>query len=178
MPCSCSKKTPVGQDMNVADPLQWGPILWKYLHSLAENLGFSNNVIVDTDQANYMETILSTLHLIIPCQECQGHTLNYVSLHPIPVMKGLRGDNLRAVIRDWLFHFHNSVRAMKGQPIIFNTPDECSIYKTNVISKSEYAVFIQSVGFASRQGWVRVDNWRKWYSNSERLRIIAGNIVV
>ena len=39
-------------------------------------------------------------------------------------------------------------------------------------------MFIQSVAFAVRQGWVRVDNWRKWYSNSERLRILVGNIVI
>ena len=38
--------------------------------------------------------------------------------------------------------------------------------------------FIQSVAAAVRQGWVRIEHWRKWYSNSERLRIISGNVVI
>jgi hypothetical protein len=174
MPCNCKK--PITQVENVDDPLQWGPILWKYLHTIAENLGVSGNKIVDTDQANYMDTILTTLHLIIPCKECQAHTASYIASNPLPTIKGLQGITLRIVVREWLFHFHNSVRTMKGQPIILNTPEECHQYNGN-ISKNDYTFFVQSVGHAVRLGLVRTDNWRKWYSNSERLRIISGIVI-
>ena len=65
MPCNCGKKN-IGHytEDQSTDPLKWGPILWKYLHSLAEHVGFSGNSIVDTDQANYMETIISILMLL------------------------------------------------------------------------------------------------------------------
>ena len=179
MPCNCGKKTGIplmGQD-SISDPAVWGPILWKYLHCIAENLGFSGNSIVDTDQANYVETVITTLHLIVPCQECQQHTSSYMISHPFPSLKGLRGDILRSTVRVWLFEFHNSVRVMKGQPIVINTTEECAA-QYSIISKADYTMFVQSVGYAVRKGWVRTDNWRKWYSNSERLRIIAGNLVV
>lgn len=177
MPCNCGKKSVIiGQDI-VSDPIIWGPILWKYLHCIAENLGFSGNSIVDTDQANYVETVITTLHLILPCQECQSHTLSYIILHPFPSLKGLRGDVLRSTVRIWLFQFHNNVRTMKGQQIIIHTAEECASQYSH-ISKTDYTFFVQSVGYAVRKGWVRADNWRKWYSNSERLRIIAGNIVI
>ena len=181
MPCNCGKKT-VGNyvDENTlhTDPLKWGPVLWKYLHTLAEHLGFSGNSVVDTDQANYTETILTSLHLIIPCQECQSHSANYISNHPVPSLKGLQGEILRTTVRGWLFSFHNNVRITKQQPIVIHTPEECAAtYAGNRLSKNEYSIFVQSVAYAIRQGWVRVTDWRKWYSNSERLRLITGIIV-
>lgn len=177
MPCNCGKKN-IGHytEDQTADPLKWGPILWKYLHTLAEHVG-SGNSIVDTDQANYMETIITSLHLIIPCKDCQAHTASYVTSNPIS-LKGLQGEPLRRTVRNWLFNFHNSVRSTKHQSIMTSTEECVQMYSGMVISKNDYQYFIQSVAFAIRQGWVKVNDWRKWYSNSERLRLITGNIVV
>ena len=180
MPCNCGKKN-IGHytEDQSTDPLKWGPILWKYLHILAEHLGFSGNSIVDTDQANYMETIISSLHLIIPCKDCQSHTAEYINYNPLPSLKGLQGEPLRRTVGNWLFYFHNNVRSMKQQQSMLYTPEECvTMYSGMVLSNNEYQFFIQSVAFAIRQGWVRVNDWRKWYSNSERLRLITGNVVV
>jgi hypothetical protein len=162
-----------------ADPVEWGPVLWKYLHCITERLGTSGNAIFDTDQANYMETLITNLHLILPCLDCQAHAAAYISATPFPQLKDLKGDQLRSTVRNWLFTFHNNVRIRKGQPIMISTPEECAAhYAGCFVPKCEYTMFIQSVAFAVRQGWVRIDNWRKWYSNSERIRILAGNIVV
>ena len=82
-------------------------------------------------------------------------------------------------MRNWLFTFHNHIRSTKGQAIILNSPDECAgLYAGCFIPKCEYTLFVQNVAYAVRQGWVRVDNWRRWYSNSERMRIISGNVVI
>ena len=185
MPCGCGKKNNgtmhfMGQgNSDVPDPVEWGPILWKYLHCLAEKIGTSGNPIVDTDQANYIDTLLSMLHLIIPCPECQAHAAAYISSNPLPSLKGLYKEQLRNPIRLWLLNFHNHVRNSKGQPITITTLEELSnVYGGCFVPKCEYTLFVQNVAYAVRQGWVRVDNWRKWYSNSERMRIISGNIVV
>ena len=185
MGCGCGKKKTgtvhfMGQaSSDTPDPEEWGPIVWKYLHCLTEKLGTSGNTIVDTDQANYMETLLTTLQLVIPCPECQAHAASYISNNPLPSLKGLYGEQLRNSVRNWLFAFHNHVRSSKGQPITLNSPEECAgHYAGCFIPKCEYTLFVQNVAYAVRQGWVRVDNWRKWYSNSERMRIISGNVVV
>jgi hypothetical protein len=185
MGCGCGKKNAggtihfMGREGNqIADPQEWGPIVWKYLHCLAEKMGTSGNTIVDTDQANYMETLLTTLHLVLPCTECQAHAANYIAANPVPALKGIYGDNLRSTVRNWLFTFHNQVRSSKGQPIQVNSAKECAaLYGGCFVPKCEYNLFVQSVAFAVRQGWVRIENWRKWYSNSERMRILCGNIV-
>ena len=161
-----------------ADPVEWGPVVWKYLHIVAEKLGSTGNKIVDTDLANYYETLITTLHQVLPCTECQAHTTSYISQNPFPLLKTLNGEQQRTSARNWLFAFHNHVRSSKGQEITVNSPKECAgIYANGFVPKCEYTYFVKSVAYAVSQGWVRVDIWRKWYSNSERVRILAGNIV-
>jgi hypothetical protein len=185
MVCGCGKKTSgtvhfMGQGgSDVPDSNEWGPILWKYLHCLTEKIGFSGNVIVDADQANYMELLITSLHLIIPCPECQTHAAGYISHNPLPPLKTLRGEELRNTIRLWLFNFHNQVRNIKEQSIIIISPNDCSnTYNGCFLPKCEYTLFVQNVAYAVRQNWVKIDNWRKWYSTSEKIRIIIGNIVI
>lgn len=184
MGCGCGKKKDgtmhfMGQGgSDVPDPEEWGPIVWKYLHCLAEKIGFSGNIIIDADQANYMETLINTLHLVIPCPECQAHATTYIAHNPLPPLKQLRGEDLRNTVRAWLFSFHNHVRIMKGQPVIVGTSEACrEHYAGCFIPKCEYTLFIQNVAYAARQNWVRIDNWRKWYSTSEKMRILIGNII-
>jgi len=185
MGCGCGKKngvaapTPVLQTDQLLAPTEWGPILWKYIHCIAERIGASGNKIIDTDQANYTETLLTMLPLIIPCTECQTHATTYLAANPVPSLKGLYGAELRQIVRVWAYDFHNAVRAMKEQPILISSVEDCqTFYSTISVPKCEYTAFIQSVAAAVRQGWVKIENWRKWYSNSERIRIITGNIII
>jgi len=184
MPCNCGKNkngTPLqlAEHEIVLSPTMWGPILWKYLHCIAEKIGQSGNKIVDTDQANYMETLLTMLPFILPCKECQAHASAYIALHPIPTLRGLYNVELRTVVREWLFQFHNQVRASNSQDIIVQSIEDCQeLYAACSIPKCDYTFLIQSVAAAIRQGWVRIDHWRKWYSNSERIRILSGNVVI
>lgn len=184
MPCGCGKKNGSVHFMGSSKsdepvPEEWGPIVWKYLHCLTEKLGNTGNKIVDQDQANYIETLITNLYLVIPCTECQTHTAIYIAGNPFPSLKGIYGDELRRTVRNWLFNFHNYVRRTKGQPIILNSAEECANhYAGCFVPKCEYTLFVQNVAYAVRQGWVRIDNWRKWYSNSERIRILSGNVVI
>jgi hypothetical protein len=186
MGCGCGKKAVggtvhfMGRDGNtLTEPTEWGPILWKYLHTLAEKCGTSNNQITDADQAKCLEIMLGTLPLVVPCTECQGHAAAYLSANPLPSFTELRGDALRSQAREWLFRFHNHVRSTKGQPIQLQMAEECAAqYAQSFVPKCEYTAFVQSVAYAVRQGWVRIDHWRKWYSTSEKARLLIGNIVV
>lgn len=185
MPCGCGKKAAgtihfMGSpNSDTPDPVHWGPILWKYLHCLTEKIGMSGNIIVDIDQSNHIDTLIHTLHLIIPCPECQAHAQAYISINPPPSLKGLNGDNLRATLRTWLFTFHNNVRMSKNQPIVINTLEECKAqYSGCALLKCDYDVLIQNGATAVQLGWVKIEHWRKWYTTSEKLRIITGNIII
>lgn len=185
MGCGCGKK--IGnQDyfmnrngQSIANPEDWGPILWKILHCLAEKIGNTGNPIIDTDQANYVEFILQDLQYILPCKECQEHASQYVAQNHIPVLKGLYKDDLKNAVRTWLFDFHNSVRNRKNQQITVLSLDECkTLYENTYIPQCEFTVFTQSVAYAVRSGWVKIVYWRKWYSFLERLRVLSANFIV
>lgn len=184
MPCNCGRKRSSGSEeivspLLVQEPTEWGPTLWSYLHALAERLGTSGSSIVDTDQATYMELLLQYLPRILPCNECQQHAATYIANHPPPALKGLYRDALRLTARQWLFDFHQAVRQEKGQPTILGDSSECAdLYQNRLIAKADYNRFVQTVTAAIRQGWIRMDEWRKWFSHSEKLRILSGNIVL
>ena len=182
MGCGCGKKTGssvyfMGKNGEVrADPEEWGPILWKLLHCLANKIGDSGSSIIDTDQATYVEFVLITLPNIIPCKECQEHARNYIAINNVPNLKGHYRGNLKQIVKQWLFTFHNTVRSLKGQEITVKTLEEYTkIYENCVIQQCEYNILTQNIAYAIRQNWVKIDAWRKWYNFIERLRMLSGN---
>ncbi len=185
MGCGCGKKKGptihfMGQgNGQQADPEEWGPIMWRYLHCLIQRIGHSGNAIMDTDQANYLEYMLQNLSAVLPCQECQAHASQYISHNHVPQLRGLYGENLRRTAQTWLFNFHNAVRSQKGQPIQINNLEELEAeYNECFVPQCEFSLLTQSVAFAVRHGWVRVDTWRKWYNYSERMKVLVSSPVV
>jgi hypothetical protein len=165
-----------GQETDAED---WGPIMWRYMHCLIQRIGYSGNPIMDTDQANYLEFMLTNLGAVLPCQECQGHAHQYISFNPPPTLKGHYGENLRRLAQQWLFTFHNAVRTSKGQAIqIHNIEQLEAEYKECFVAQCEFSMLTQSIAFAVRHGWIRVDVWRKWFNYSERMRVLVSSPVV
>ncbi len=185
MGCGCGKKRTgtvhfMGKDSGDApQPDDWGPILWKYLHCLVEKIGTSGTNHIHNDQILLLDNIIRNLHTVLPCTDCQNHARNYILNNPFPQIKMKPIEEAKHMARIWLFTFHNHVRQMKGQPIIVNTIDQCiETYNGCFVPQCEYTFFIQAVAYAVRQGWVRIDNWKKWYSYSEKIKLITGNIIV
>jgi len=176
--CNCGKRSDPSlnidmyMQLNPIDPVEWGPILWKYLHSISERIGQSGSDSIDFDEATYFENMIQLLPKILPCQECQNHARTYLQEeNPLPSLHDKKGSTLRNTARQWLFDFHNAVRQKKGQPIIVNTLEEYStLYTTSFISQAEYSKFIEAVAAAARINWVRLEDWRIWYNFSERIR--------
>jgi hypothetical protein len=165
------------------DPLdanEWGPILWRYLHCLAEKIGYTDESNVNSKyEASCIFYLLDNLYLVIPCNECQAHAREYISTYCVNKIENLRGSELRKEVRKWLFDFHTAVRLRKGQPVILSTVQECSdFYRNATISSDDYTKYIQCVAAAAREKIIKINHWRKWYNMSEQLKQILGNVVV
>lgn len=184
--CNCGRRLDPSlnidmyMQLNPIDPVEWGPILWRYLHSISERIGQSGSPSIDFDEATYLENMIQLLPKILPCQTCQDHARTYLQdEHPLPALRGLTGATLRQTARQWLFTFHNAVRTKKGQPIIVETLEEyTTLYASASISQAEYSKFIEAVAAAARINWVRLEDWRIWYNFSERIRGYIYNLVV
>lgn len=186
MGCGCGKKRTSGPGFFMGkegaasgEPTEWGPILWKYLHCLAEKIGTSGDASIDRDQAVIFDFLLKNLAEILPCQECQAHAREYIKNNPTPQILDLKGTALQSAVRAWLFNFHNDVRIRKQQPILISTLEECSnAYKDCFVPNCEYTLFKENVVFAIRNGWVKIIMWKRWLIQSERIKLLTGNVVV
>ena len=61
-------------DQYSKDPKEWGPHLWKYLHTCAANYSETP----DFDTINNMMVWLKSLFVTIPCVHCKEHYKMYI----------------------------------------------------------------------------------------------------
>ena len=90
---------------------QWGPVLWKILHTAAGCLGKQKLPMLVKDERQYMINLLVALEFIMPCLACQKHYRDWRRNHPLEAV----GD-----FQKWLWNLHNSInRASKKELVAF-----------------------------------------------------------
>lgn len=128
--CGCNKKEAVTTFKN-EDVTVWGPLYWKILHTLAENVGVRLTESQDEIIALKITKIVNDIPNALPCSECQLHAQEYIRANPVN-FNGLTRTALRDAVRLYLYTFHNSVRTSKGQPIIVALTDLETLYNTHI----------------------------------------------
>lgn len=176
MGCGCrGKRGPVTLlDGSVADgnPDTWGPVVWAVLHIFAERIGTSGTASIDTDQARDFTFIINLLPAIIPCKECQSHSRVYIATNPFQI-QNLLGNALSTYVRTWLLTFHNTVRTNKGQTIEVTTLEQlATLYGSEKIQSCQIQTIISHVAYGIRNGFVKQDNWKRWYVHFNRLKVL------
>lgn len=181
MGCGCGKKknpyNPLLPDTpkTTTNPAEWGPPLWTILHCFAEKIGSSGSQVLDTDHARIMEFLITLLPIVLPCQTCQEHAREYIRTTPPKGWPSLQGEPLRSAVRTWLFTFHNHVRAQNGQPITINTAEECAQHYSNCeIIPCYFNDITADITLAVRHGWVRIDSWKRWVIQYNKLKLLLG----
>jgi len=62
----------------MADPKEWGSLLWKIIHICSENLGKHTKIILQKDEIMYYNQFQRKLANIIPCKVCKQHYKKYM----------------------------------------------------------------------------------------------------
>lgn len=177
MSCGCGKRRTDSELMikpidstNVAD---WGPCMWYALHCMAEKVGRTTAKPIYQDQAFIFNWLIEFLPAILPCKVCQEHATDYIRLNPLRLWDSMRGDEIRYMIQLWLINFHNTVRERNGLPIIINDPDACAqLYAGCTINPNFINDMSRYVTYAIQQGWVRMDIWKRWIVQFNKLKLI------
>jgi hypothetical protein len=97
-------------------PQEWGPPLWRILHTLAERLGNHSQPILATDEARAWVMLLRTTEDMMPCAVCRGHYRTWRRDHPIEAMVSQKGEDLRAAARHWVWELHEAVNLRNEKP--------------------------------------------------------------
>ena len=181
MSCGCGKKNksfnPIFSDNPItsSDPKAWGPCFWFMMHTMAEKTGHASSPIINGDHAAIFRWLVEQLPTILPCQECQAHARTYLLAHPPTWMKAV-GNDLRIQIRTWVFNFHTSVRSRIGQPTTVISPDDCiALYAHETINPAFITDLSHHITFAVRSGWVRIDSWKRWVTQFNRMKLMLNS---
>ena len=75
------------------NPKIWGPYAWQFLEDCADS--------VDEGSYGSYKRLIDLLPELLPCTRCRDHCKEYLHLHPLPPVEGLR---------DWLAKFRQSIK--------------------------------------------------------------------
>jgi hypothetical protein len=114
----------------MADPKEWGPILWKIVHTTCEQLGKSTNLILQNDEITYFKAFQRKLLYVLPCKVCKLHYKSYMLLN----IKDVPYENLKDYARNYYFDLHNKVNSSNNKELF----DKTDLEKNYSISKDEY----------------------------------------
>jgi len=98
-------------------PTVWGPKVWYLLHRMAY---YSQR----TDVAGAWRSMLVLLNKTIPCKICKKHMHEYCIEHPLTFPSSPTGEQIRDVLVQWTYNFHNSVNRRNGKEVF-----DMSMYK-------------------------------------------------
>ena len=152
MPCACKKNVP-----DYPGTEEWGPLMWKLLHGLAEKIGKSKNV---NEELREWKRLLTHTGDIIPCDVCKKHYKEVLRHNPVDQIIKMDTDVAYTFIRTWLWTLHNEINVENGKPELPYT-DLSPLYSTVDLRDTlwrlepvmKVAIMKSGVGYIS---------WMKW----------------
>ncbi len=95
----------------MVDKSEWGPVVWRLLHTMAD-------ISCRKDIYLLWASVLRNTASVLPCNLCRTHMKSYLETHafvPNTWMKQTGSQN-RDKIRVWISDLHNSVNERLGKP--------------------------------------------------------------
>ena len=94
-------------------PSEWGPSLWKILHTLAEFSSIQDSVHDEENAA--WQTVVRLLPRIMPCPRCSKHFQQWLEMKPLSGILEKNGAEKREGLRLWFLECHNRVNLQNGK---------------------------------------------------------------
>jgi len=96
----------------MADPKEWGTVLWNVVHTICEHLGTNTNITIQQDEIRYFKAFQNKLFYILPCKICRNHYKEYLKN-----IKNVKYTELKSYAREYFFELHNKIRSSKGEEL-------------------------------------------------------------
>jgi len=109
--CSCNI-----EKINVPQTYEWGPPIWKVMHSMSLKAGTCSVDSMRADEIRAWTALIPALGPMLPCEECRGHFATWIAAHPIKPFLTVPYSEKGEWIRRWLFDLHNDVNRRTGKP--------------------------------------------------------------
>ena len=162
MPCSCILDKP-----EYPQNAEWGPLLWRLLHILAEKAGRQANSITQGDEQRAWPLFVKTLAPVIPCPYCREHFQEYLTKNPFTLPISYL--DWKTYIPMYFYSLHESVNQRLGKPTFpFSSLSET--YKDSSQIKDILSRLEKVQERAIKMGGVSLLLWRAWLKQFNMLR--------
>lgn len=150
---------------------EWGPLIWKILHTLAERAGKQSNEILKADEMRAWLLVVKTLTSILPCEECRNHATSYMRDHPFEPPTSYPAWNL--YIRTYFYTFHEVVNERLEKPSFeFSTLAET--YKTTAQLSTWLTQLNEMMMRAMKLNGMNIKSWQTWQNHMKMVRAAMG----
>jgi hypothetical protein len=161
--------------MNAPQTQEWGPALWRLMHTLSERVGFCG-VKLHEDEKRAWIGFFSSLKFSLPCPVCRNHYREYLKKNPVESLFNSVGESRRVGLRKWLWDFHNTVNEFKenkngnGNGVDFE--DLVKIYGTfnNETFIQDRGVYIDHMKRGMFLRWIIRDDMMKTVNYIDQLK--------
>jgi hypothetical protein len=110
MPCPCRIK-----ETQAPMTEEWGPVMWRALHALAEKSGAITDKVNQIEELNIWPRLIKVMTQGLPCDECRGHYVEWLTANPFNMPANYK--EVCEYIRNWLFNLHNNINKKNNKQV-------------------------------------------------------------
>ena len=167
MPCACKKPLP-----NYPENVEWGPIVWKILHGLAEVSGKQTLDTLQSDERRLWVSLLKGVRDMLPCNKCREHYAFWISSNPIDDLASIPYTEFGTRIRTWLHILHNNVNTRLGKSEFLHELLPKTYTRINITESWKRLEPVMRL--AIQLNGISLNPWRKWLMSVRSLQGIYG----
>ena len=167
MGCSCMIPMP-----DFPTNCEWGPILWRILHGLADKYGRLVYPLFSKEQDISWPKFIEQTQFILPCKECREHYKEYYTKNIPSVLKKLSPDEQALWVQNYFFNLHNEINVRNNKPV-FNFTDLHDTYKS-VNYTFEIKHFEKLLKIVFQYNEVSLISWLNWLKSFRTIANIYG----
>jgi hypothetical protein len=167
MPCSCQLPLP-----NFPTNCEWGPILWKIIHGLADKYGKVMSPLYTIEEENAWIQFINTIGKILPCKECREHYTAYLKKNNPNKIKKLSSNEQKLWVQKYFWNLHNEINIRNNKDILeFDQLD--NLYK-NINFKYEVKHYEKLLKVVFQYNEITLISWFDWFKPFRTITSIYG----
>lgn len=167
MPCSCMIPIP-----NFPTNCEWGPIIWRLLHGLADRYGSLVSPLFEKEQIMNWPILIIETQKVLPCKECREHYGKYLSLHNPNILKTFTPEKQKLWVQNFFFNLHNEINIQNNKPTL-DFDQLHDLYK-NENFFFDLKHFEKLLVIVFRYNEVTFIAWKNWLKHFKTIQSIYG----
>lgn len=151
-------------DFNIPQIGEWGPILWKILHILAERFGNQTHKFIQEEETTIWKKLLRDIVHILPCMACKKHYSEYYkrcskncnNLLSLPYIER------KNIIKTFLYNLHEEINIENKKTSTITFEDLEILYPLDTLIVNEIDIFNTILVRSIRQNLVSTEYFVQW----------------